>query len=536
MKKHLDTKEVVIDAVKANKTILFAIIPLLTGYYIHDVIFTENISKTIATMPNSINNMTPESVVYLLAPYIISYVLFFTADRLYANSFPKIELAMTTELTARVMESVKTTNNPFNVNEFMLNLKKLYEVKTLYSSIIVNIIPTILVGLVLLYRFVKIDITYGIMVFCLFLVLVFITITIKNRDYEKSVNNQNGLIKFYDNINDVVTNMDSVIITNQIRREKINLDRQKISICNTYCDSDNTVAMSTLILVLLSFIFMVVIDANILYMYFNGKISETELISIGFLALLFMKYYNRMIKNQRNVANSSGQIASAHKYFSSFEVDNPKPEKLMTGDIKLDNVTIYYGSKPVLNNFSASIPQKSITGVVGDVGSGKSSILKAIMGLVNYTGHIYIGQRPIKNIHCGSVVYINQHPNLFNKTVYYNLNYGSNYNKNEIHHILRQYGMDQFIANLDKGLDTIVGREGKGVSGGQRQLLAIMRAVIQDRSIILLDEPTSSLDKRHRELLMELIKRMKHKTVIIVTHDHSLDSLFDQTIDLNVIG
>ena len=131
-----------------------------------------------------------------------------------------------------------------------------------------------------------------------------------------------------------------------------------------------------------------------------------------------------------------------------------------------------------------------------------------------------------------NIAYISQHPKLFNKSILYNIGYGANdYSEKEITKQLVDYGLMEFINVFPDKLNTIVGKEGTGVSGGQRQFISFIRALIQNKKIILLDEPSSSLDQLSKEILMNLIKNLKNRTIIITTHDKELLPLFDKVID-----
>jgi len=89
-----------------------------------------------------------------------------------------------------------------------------------------------------------------------------------------------------------------------------------------------------------------------------------------------------------------------------------------------------------------------------------------------------------------------------------------------------------FINSFPNGLDTPVGKEGSKVSGGQKQFIALIRALIQNKAILLLDEPSSSLDKKNKAVFIQLIKRIKDKTIVISTHDYQITSLFNTVIDI----
>jgi ATP-binding cassette subfamily B protein len=128
------------------------------------------------------------------------------------------------------------------------------------------------------------------------------------------------------------------------------------------------------------------------------------------------------------------------------------------------------------------------------------------------------------------LAYIPQNPKLFNRTVYENLNYGSNYSEEQIKEIINRFELIELIDKLKNGLSTTVGKNGEKLSGGQRQLIYILRCFIQNKKIILFDEPTSALDVEHKQLLIKMLKKMKNKTMIIVTHDNDIKELFDRVL------
>ena len=130
------------------------------------------------------------------------------------------------------------------------------------------------------------------------------------------------------------------------------------------------------------------------------------------------------------------------------------------------------------------------------------------------------------------ISYVPQNPTLFNRTIYENLNYGSEYSEEEIQHIIDNLKLTDFIKSFPDKLQTIAGKNGENLSGGQRQLIYILRGVIQDKKIILLDEPTSALDHTYKEILINLLKQLNNKTIIVVTHDPEIYGLFDRIIML----
>lgn len=121
---------------------------------------------------------------------------------------------------------------------------------------------------------------------------------------------------------------------------------------------------------------------------------------------------------------------------------------------------------------------------------------------------------------------------MFNKNILYNLTYGSNFTELEIVNFIENLNFTDFFNLFPKGLKTNVDKDGQNLSGGQKQLIAIIRAMIQNKKIILLDEPTNSLDIQTKNIIVQLIKKIKNKTILIVTHDQTILELFDDFIIL----
>ena len=174
------------------------------------------------------------------------------------------------------------------------------------------------------------------------------------------------------------------------------------------------------------------------------------------------------------------------------------------------------------------------TGIIGEMGGGKTTLLKILLGLIKYNGDVLIDGQNTKqydhNIIMEHVAYVPQNSKLFNRTIYENLAYGTNYTKQKVMEIIKEYDLSEFFTSFKKGLDTKVGKNGEKVSGGQRQMIFIMRVLIQDKKIILFDEPTASLDYEHKLKLINLIKKIKNKTIIIITHDSTIFDVFYKII------
>jgi ATP-binding cassette subfamily C protein LapB/adhesin transport system membrane fusion protein len=122
---------------------------------------------------------------------------------------------------------------------------------------------------------------------------------------------------------------------------------------------------------------------------------------------------------------------------------------------------------------------------------------------------------------------------LFNKSVFENINYGNNINKEDIYNLYKKYDLEKIFNNIPNGLDYIVGVNGESLSGGQKQIVLLLRNYFKDNKIIILDEPTAALDNNSRIVVLKIIKDMSIKsTLIVITHDMKNLELINREIIL----
>jgi len=544
-KTNIEINDLIKEAFLENKILLLTIIPLFIGYYLQDTLFTRKIAEITNDVPKFVKNMNINNILVVIIPYIISIILFYLSNITMSKTTARIELLTIEKIIANIIESVKSTKSTIDVNEMVFHIKKIGDAKNIYYIIINYILPTLLVASNLIYNICQGDTKYGFYVFCLLAVMIIITIRLEFNSINYAYETEHYVNKLYDNINEVMTNMDSIVTSNTKEYELKNIRSAKIDtydMASTSCINNNN---TTYGLQIVSLFTMLSINFMSYKLYSNGKIDNILFTSIVLLSILFMDYYNSCIHSVSELINSMGRYKEMKKYFANYKIDktiNTRSLDLIVskGLIEIKNMTLNYANKQIFNSFNLIIPNSNIIGLLGSIGSGKSTLLKTLAGLTEYTGDILIDGQNLNNCTYESIVrniaYIPQHPKLFNNTIYYNVNYGSNYTRDEINAKLVKYNIQEFINSFPKKLDTNVGNEGGKVSGGQRQFIFLIRALMQNKPIILLDEPTSSLDVKYRAIFITLMKTLKktaNKTIIISTHDKLITQIFDTTIDIS---
>ncbi|MFZ1415096.1 MAG: ABC transporter ATP-binding protein [Defluviicoccus sp.] len=224
-------------------------------------------------------------------------------------------------------------------------------------------------------------------------------------------------------------------------------------------------------------------------------------------------------------------------------VDTPDAEPLINlgGAIKFENVCFTYpNGEKVLQNFNLDIRSGQTVGLVGNSGSGKSTILGLLQRLYDPTsGRISIDGQEVRRVTQESlrrsIAVVHQDISLLHRSILENLRYGRpDATDEEIYHATEAAYCTGFIKRLPQGFHTVVGERGLRLSGGQRQRIAIARAYLSNAPIILLDEATSALDTQSEQMIQDALMRLAEgRTVIAVAHRLSTLQSFDRIVVLH---
>ncbi len=208
--------------------------------------------------------------------------------------------------------------------------------------------------------------------------------------------------------------------------------------------------------------------------------------------------------------------------------------------LEIKNLSFKFGSKKILDNISLKIEKGSVTGIIGQSGEGKSTLLNLILGLLKpSSGEILVDQTninlDIQNWH-KKIGFISQDIYLFDDSIKTNICFGINENQvdeEKFQKCLEMAQIKTFVNSLENKENTLIGNLGSKISGGQKQRIAIARALYLDPEILILDEGTSSLDvENENKIISDLNKIKKEKTIIIVSHRKNTLISCDQIFSL----
>ncbi|MBS6501387.1 MAG: peptidase domain-containing ABC transporter [Clostridium sp.] len=266
-------------------------------------------------------------------------------------------------------------------------------------------------------------------------------------------------------------------------------------------------------------------------MIMKGDITLGSLMAFSTLSGYFMDPIGRLIGLQLSIQEASislkriSEIYEVEKEQDETEVEKIKLEKI-DGDIELNNITFRYGSRsPVLNDVSIKIPRGKKVALVGESGSGKTTISKLL--LKYYTpeeGKINVNDYNIEELDLynlrENIAYVPQNVELFSGSIKENITLGkTNASYEEIKSACENAGCREFIEKLPGKYGTFLEEAGGGLSGGEKQRIALARALIKKPSFLILDEATSNLDFISEAKIFDtLFKKGRNITMLMIAH------------------
>jgi ABC-type multidrug transport system fused ATPase/permease subunit len=246
----------------------------------------------------------------------------------------------------------------------------------------------------------------------------------------------------------------------------------------------------------------------------SGDLTIGELSSFIYLFTLLVFPLRIIGYLLSEIPHSSSGFKRVREILDEPLEDQPVVNKLSSDSklaVKITDAKFSYaeGAVPVFSDVSFSVPVGSIVAVVGETGSGKSTLLKLIAGLISaQDGSVHVSE--------GGSALVFQEPFLFSGSLQFNLTLGKSVPITDIARALWASVSEEFVSELDQGIDTIVGERGISLSGGQRQRIALARAIASGRQTLLLDDTTSALDPTTESMVIDRLASLSDTTTTII--------------------
>ena len=413
------------------------------------------------------------------------------------------------------------------------------------DSIIPKCATLLVIWIYVIYKDFKLGAFLGIILVVVFITLIFGT----NSCVAYSIQRDESHSILYGGVGEVMSNMKTILSFNSYKDETDRLDTMH----DVFAKDSKKVLKCNLVSSYIIFPLILVYIATLILS--TRLFKKTDLfISLIVMAFILLSSVDTLTGAMEAYTVRWGAIQNSLDSITKKDINEPstndgfKHEKEEhTGDIRFVNVSFSYPgtTKAIFTNLNVTIKEQEVTVLMGEIGSGKSTLFELLAGFQTPTqGAImwpHTGRMSTEEIR-KMVFQMPQTPRLFNRTVYENIVYGIPKDQIPGKEALQQFmihdlGLGEYLNTLSNGLDTQVGVHGSSLSGGQRQIVWFIKLFIIEPRVILLDEPTASLDEKTKEWIFKLFEKLvgnkeNRNTVIIITHDPFLLQFANNIIKL----
>ena len=471
-------------------------------------------------------------------------------DKIY---YPMMERFIRFKLIDVIFKNIEVKYEKEDISNHIIKTLKIPNTVTSFTGrFIYWVVTFVLTTIVILGYILYLNPTIGLMtvvVFALFFVMYYYVLLDTKITSEQRESEEKNLMS---NIDDVLSNSISIICTKKIKDEKEYLtnkhaiydDAHGNQLWNT--SKGGYILSVAITAVLVGYVYF------ILRMYKKRQVDSGTTIKIIIIILFFVRYIKTASQRSIVVIAEYGKLAENETNIKNLlvgkEENGTQTNIPITGNIEFKNVSFKYdASAPaptpadpadpddtpkILDNVSFKIKSLDRVAIIGTNGSGKSTIIKLLSGFFKPTeGEILFDGVNLRNINReylrSKLSIVSQKVVLFNRTVLENICYATNTPKEEVIEILNRLKIMNVFKKLPQGLDTMAGSRGENLSGGQRQIIYLLRSYLSNKPITIMDEPTAAVDSFHKKFVVQMINEMSKKTtLIVVTHDSEFSATF----------
>jgi ABC-type multidrug transport system fused ATPase/permease subunit len=564
----------ILEFVKDNKIwLIVTILVTLICNPIEMIVLSDLFTKFTTAINDLAYNESITTLWKMTAVYIfidVAYMLGNYFDKIY---YPKLEKFIRFKLIDVIFKHNEENYDKEDVSNHIIKALKIPNTATSFTSIFVYWILTFILTTILIIGYIcYVNLGIGLLtlaIFTVFFVFYYFMLVKTKATSSEREHEENELLLYID---DVLSNSLSIITTKKIDDEKDYLNSKH----NVYDVSHGEHlwhnSKGGFLLSIFGSVLLVIFVYALLTLYKKKQISSSNTIKLIIIILFFVKYVKTTSQQSMMVITEYGKLCENEANVKKLIVKNagPGPGEIsarstdihITGNIEFRNVSFQYSnntdaidavlspdnkesssssssSPKILDNVSFKIKPRDRVAIIGTNGSGKSTIIKLMCGFFKPTeGQILFDGMDIQQIsraHLRSKIsVVSQKVVLFNRSIIDNICYGTNIPKEEAIKILDRLKIMEVFEKLPQGLETLAGSRGEKLSGGQRQIVYLLRSYLSNKPITIMDEPTAAVDAFHKNYVIQMINEMSKKTtLIVVTHDSGIAATFPKKIYLD---
>lgn len=499
----------------------------LVGSYV-DILINEKKLKNIY-------NFSFKVIILTLVLMIITYIVNIMKTKLITKVSYNIHFGLIKKLKVIDLSYI-SNNNPNYLSQKIYNDSS--TIASFFINNIVNLFIEVIAVLLILILILNININMGIIMIMCIPIYILVYNKFKKPLYNKGYYVKEEQNKFFSIISTQLQNLKYIKLNSFYKETNDEIENEFNVLYDKILKHTKVSSIFSMFGSIFNNIFQVIL------IFFGGlKVIEGSITVGGFT--IINTYFSSFIK-------SINYFLQFGQYYQDFlisfnrinDIENLNDEK--NGQIYLeyiDKITVkdlsFGYDINLFNNYSYEFQKGNIYYIKGRNGVGKSSFINIIMGVYgNYEGNIYYNDINIKNldlykIRKYKIGLCEQYPYLLNKTILENLTYGiSEYNTEMVIDYVNKLDLNIMIDRYSKGIDSVINYKNDNVSGGEKQKISLCRLLVKNSDLMILDEPSSSLDSKSIENLKNILLNLKKdKIIIIISHDDDMLDIASNIIE-----
>ena len=534
-------KELYIEFIKKYK--LNFVLYFLTLLYIpiNKILIPKYYGNIITGLEKEKHHTLKKIFICLIGSWFVSQLLSTSSSFMATIIMPKFKQHVRTFLITEIFSRYKTDHQELKLGEVITKIIKtpwvLEDVFWMFKDFLIrNLFTIVSLFIYLTYYNKKLGFTFILSMSLIVLLTVKYYHSCKDLYADIEINYD----KTHEEIEDIMSNLISIFNSRKIKYETKRIQNIDNIVYKGNKKLNNCRNKYRMMYTILFIIIIIGLNVYSYYLFNNKELSKKTFVSVFIINYSLLDIFMGLYHETNDYMSTQSSINLLINYLKNELPKKTKSNKLKIPAryknqsnliIEFKNVSYKYPNtnKNILKNINVEIRPNEKILIMGSIGSGKSTFSKLILRFLNgHEGNILINGVPNHKLNIedirSKIVYIPQHPNLFNRTLKENLLYGlKNISIDTIFKKLDEIGLISLRKKFKTELNKSVGKLGSNLSGGQRQIVWLLRNLFFPSKMIILDEPTSSLDENTKSKIIKLIKELsRNRTLIIISHDKNI--------------
>jgi len=533
--------------------ILF-IVSILLSYPLEAIILPQIYSRFFTAIKKDANKkMFIKYFIYIIIVLTIIYLSYILMGYVEIKFLPKMNEFIINFIYKNILLKNKNNYTEIEFGKLISRTNLLPTILRDFNNLLfIWIFPRFITIFVIISYFFYVNYKLG----CVALLFLIILFSYNWSNYDKCINTSSVRYKYFEKkseeIHDKLSNIFSIYSAGNVDKELDIFYKNTGAYIDKFEDNLKCINYNKFVNIILLLLSFIVLNFMVIYFYYKKEISLTLLIATLLTITYYIPCFYTITSTFRELIHSLGVFREIDPFIKDiylYDKENKENKKyeeknginndkiIKYGNIEIKNLVFSYdGINNVIKNLSLNIKAGDKIAITGNSGNGKSTLIKLLMGYYKvdnnmiYIDNIDINEYELNNLRT-QISYVNQNTKLFNTTIIENIKYGTHMTDKDVISIINDIGINDLYSNLEHGYNSKVGVGGDKLSGGQRQMVHILRCFGKKNKIIILDEPTSSMDVYTKSLIMKAIKKLSNNcTLIIITHDKELLQLVEKVV------